>query len=120
MVEKVLIDFIIEAKNRGFKESEIRAPLLQKGWSKIQIQNAFDYVKERYSPKHKDRITIFLDHQVLQIIKKRAKRNLLSIEEQIENIVHKSALAGKKLKAPEQNIDDLLVSIFSRRRYSKK
>ncbi len=31
MVEKALVDFIIEAKRRGFTEAQIKAPLLSNG-----------------------------------------------------------------------------------------
>src|SRR3989344_6739191 len=109
-----LIKFIVEAKRRGFSSNEIVQPLLKRGWPEKQVNEAF---KEAVKSFSKEKISIYLDSEVLKIIKKRAKKNLLSVEEQIEDIVRRSCVNARKKKQTSENIDDLLLSIFSRRRY---
>jgi hypothetical protein len=66
-------------------------------------------------------ITINLDDDVFSIIKKRAKSNLLSTKEQVEDIVRRSAVSYKN-KDTRKAIkpDDKLVSIFSRHKTGRK
>ena len=67
-------------------------------------------------------ITISLDDEVKNIIEKRAKKNLLSLKEQIEEIIRQSAIRTKTgSNTGSVKIDDKLVGIFSRiKRGSKK
>ena len=70
-------------------------------------------------------ITISIDDEVKAILSKRAKKNLLTLREQIEDILRKSAVRTKSgTTQSEPKIDDRLVSIFSRakrkRRKAKK
>ena len=109
---KDLIKFVKEARIRGFSDSEIKDPLLKQGWPEEEIEKALSAVKKR----GKVTITINIDEEVLKVISKRAKRNLLSTEEQVEDIIRRSAVTARgKILAPEK-IDDLLVSVFSRRK----
>ena len=63
------------------------------------------------------KITISLDDDELKILKKRAKKNLLSLKEQIEDIVRRSCIRSKQGKGYKAlKIDDKLVVIFSRDR----
>ena len=64
-------------------------------------------------------ITINISDSVLRKLKTRAKRNLLSIREQIENIVRRSMVNYKKGRTPFK-IDDKLVGIFSREKRERK
>ena len=65
------------------------------------------------------KITIEFDEKVLKKLKARAGKNLLSVREQIEDIVRRSTVnfgsAVRRIK-----IDDRLVSIFSRQRSGRK
>ncbi len=117
MVNQDLVKFIKEAKKRGFSEREIREPLEKQGWSEAEIDNAFKVVLKQ---RGKYQVTITLDEGVLKVIERRAKHNLLSMEEQIEDIVRRSAVTTKVKKLGPEKIDDLLVSIFSRRRHTTK
>jgi len=66
-------------------------------------------------------ITISIDEDVKKIISKRAEKNLLTLREQIEDILRKSAVrtkSGKKYEAIK--IDDKLVSAFSREKRGRK
>lgn len=120
--DKNLIKFIKEARRRGFDDYEIREPLLKQGWPILEIEKAFDSLK-RKSRKHtsfENKVTIYLKNDLLKMIAKRAKRNLLTLPEQIEDILRRSTLSMKKNNLPKEKIDDLLVSIFSRQKRGKK
>ena len=115
MANQDLIRFIREARKRGFSDSEIREPLEKQGWSDREIDNAFKAVKLR------GRVTVHIniDEEVYKVIQKRAKHNLMSNQEQIEDIIRRSAVTTKGKVLHPEKIDDLLVSIFSRRKYKK-
>lgn len=67
------------------------------------------------------KLTIHIDEDVKKIISKRAKANLLTLREQIEDILRKSAVRTKKSgKYAYIKIDDRLVSVFSRERRGRK
>jgi hypothetical protein len=67
------------------------------------------------------KITISLDDDELKILKKRAKKNLLSLKEQIEDIVRRSCIRSKQSKGYKSiKIDDKLVGIFSRDRRGRR
>ena len=60
-------------------------------------------------------ITIDIDEEVHKIISKRAKKNLMTLREQIEDILRKSAVSTKNnVGNTLDKIDDTLVSVFSR------
>ncbi len=118
-----LVKFIREAKKRGFDDYQIRNPLLKEGWGLDEIEAAF-YVLRPGKPvkyKFKNKVEIYLDNDLLKMIEKRAKRNMLTLPEQIEDILRRSCLSLKQkpLGKPEK-IDDLLVSLFSRRNHKKR
>jgi len=60
------------------------------------------------------KITIELDDEEVKILNKRANENLLSLKEQIEDIIRRSCITFTKNKTPKFKIDDRLVGIFSR------
>jgi|SRR3989344_5903243 len=112
-IDPDLIKYIVEARKRGFSDNEIKAPLYEKGWLKKDVEKAFNSLKE----ENRVNVEITLPESIVKIIEKRAKKNMLSLEEQIEDIVRRSAVnaKNKRFPAPEK-IDDLLISIFSRRK----
>jgi len=109
-----LVKFIKEARKRGFDDFEIKAPLLEKGWNIDEIEKAFSILKPRY--KFKNKICLYIDSDVLKIIDKRAKKNFFTISEQIDDILRRSCISSKQKKPKEEKLDDLLVSLFSRKR----
>ena len=112
-IDPDLIKYIIEARKRGFSDNDIKTPLYEKGWLKEDVEKAFNSLKK----ENRINIEITLPENIVKIVEKRAKKNMLSLEEQIEDIVRRSAVnaLNKKAVGPE-NIDDLLISIFSRRK----
>ena len=61
-------------------------------------------------------ITIDLDEDVKKIIGKRAKKNLMTLREQIEDILRKSAVRTKSGTTTSFKVDDRLVGMFSRQK----
>ena len=117
MITPELLKFVEEARKRGFNDSEIAKPLIKEGWKKEDVKEALRSVP---SYKYKEKVTVYLDANVMKIVEQRAKKNFLTVEEQIEDIVRRSSINLRKMSKPPENIDDLFVSIFSRRKYSKK
>ncbi|MBS3065599.1 hypothetical protein J4229_00955 [Candidatus Pacearchaeota archaeon] len=119
---KELIRFIKEARRRGFDDYEIRVPLIKEGWNSEDVEKAFDSMK-RKQPTHynfKDKVTIYLSNDLYKLLEKRAKKNMLTLPEQIEDILRRSTLSLRKGKLRNEKIDDLLVSLFSRQKRVKK
>jgi len=66
-------------------------------------------------------ITIYIDEDVKKIISKRAKTNLFTLREQIEDILRTSAVRTKSSKKYMAiKVDDKLVAVFSRERRGRK
>ncbi|MEK6843945.1 MAG: ribbon-helix-helix protein, CopG family [Nanoarchaeota archaeon] len=61
----------------------------------------------------KKSVTIELDDKVIARLQKRAKKNMLSLREMIEDIVRRSA--ASKTVTVSGDADDALVGIFSRK-----
>src|SRR3989304_8004588 len=116
-----LIKFIKEARKRGFDDYQIREPLLKQGWLLSDVESAFNALK-RKAREHisfKNKVTIYLSNDLLKMIEKRAKKNMLTLPEQIEDTLRRSTLSLKHKPSVSGKIDDLLVSIFSRQKKGK-
>ena len=66
------------------------------------------------------KLTISLDDEEIKILTKRAKKNLLSLKEQIEDIIRRSCVNYSKGTYKPIKIDDKLVAIFSRDNRGRK
>jgi len=66
------------------------------------------------------KITISLDDNEVKILKKRAKKNLMTLREQVEDIVRRSCVRSKSTNYSSVKPDDKLVAIFSRSRKGRK
>jgi hypothetical protein len=117
MVNKELVKFIKEARKRGFDDYQIKEPLLKHGWNVDEIEQAFCSLKPKY--KFKNKISIFLDSEILKIIDKRAKKNMFTISEQIEDILRRSCIRGKTSQTTNEKLDDMFISLFSRKSSKK-
>lgn len=115
-INKDLIRFIKEARKRGFDDYDIRTPLIKQGWPKDEIGSAFGSLKEKSFSGAKIQLKINLDKRVYKILDIRARKNLLSVEEQVEDIVRRSASLSQSKKPKSEKLDDLLVGIFSRKK----
>jgi hypothetical protein len=113
MVNAKLTEFIVEARKRGFDDYEIRKPLIANGWPPGEIEAAFISLKPK--PEHKHQLCFYLDSEVLKKLEKRAKRNMFTLEEQVADIIRRS-VANAKHAQPKEKLDDMLVTLFSRKR----
>jgi len=66
------------------------------------------------------RLTINLDDEEVKILEKRAKKNILTLPEQVEDIIRRSCINSKKTTSRPAKIDDPLVAIFSRQKTGRK
>jgi len=67
------------------------------------------------------KVTINIDENEKKILDKRAKKNLLSLREQVEDIIRRSCVRGTSSSSSQRvDADDRLVHIFSREMRGKK
>lgn len=66
------------------------------------------------------RVSIHIDPDEEKVLIKRAKKNLFSLREQIEDIIRRSCVTYKGGGPKKIKVDDKLVAIFSREKRGKK
>ena len=110
---KELLSFIKEARKRGFSDLQIRRALMDKGWNIDLIESTFQKLNPKF--KLKNQICIFLSSELIQKLETRARKNMFTLSEQIEDILRRSSMSGKKTPA-EEKLDDTLVALFSRKK----
>ena len=113
MANAALVKFIKEARRRGFDDYQIKEPLLTRGWPLVEVEKAFASLTPKY--KFKNKVSVFLDSDILKLLEKRAKKNMFTLSEQIEDILRRSCLNTKKVHKEEEKLDDMFVKIFSRK-----
>jgi hypothetical protein len=114
-----LIDFIKESRQKGYGDLDIRKALLNYGWPTNVVESAFSYLAPKYA--NKNQVCLFLSDELMAILEKRAKKNMFTISEQIEDILRRSTINQTKKKSPyDEKLDDTLVSLFSRKRTGPK
>jgi len=119
MANSELIKFIKEARRRGFGDNDIRNALLDHRWPLIEVEKAFS----SFVPKEvrKNQIMLFLEKDLIELLEKRAKKNMFTLPEQIEDILRRSVLSQKNKKSVyDEKLDDKLVGLFSRKRTGPK
>jgi hypothetical protein len=116
MANKKLVEYIREARKRGFDDFQIRDPLVKGGWPPSDVEEAFAFLKPKTETKYKKEITIYLDSELLKRIEKRADKNMFSVPEQIEDILRRSTLNMRKKTPQEEKLDDKFITFFSRKR----
>ena len=125
-----VVNFIIECRKRGFEDYEIRIELVEHGWPLNEVQAAFEEVKNEEEKKlkkkvvrenktvyvYKNSMTVHLSEEVFKLIEKRARKNILTSEEQVEDIIRRSCVNTKKSSAEAADkVDDLFLKLFSRK-----
>jgi len=134
MPNQKIVEFIVECRKRGFDDWQIKEPLLRHGWPQDVVSEAFLFLAEKQKkkdsketkesknkPKIKNAITVYLDDDLVKIIDKRAKKNMMNFNEQVEDILRRSCLSMKKQKSVfDKNLDDKFIGLFSRRNTGRK
>lgn len=119
MANKEVIKFIKESRRRGFGDGDIRKALINHGWPVVEVEKAFVSLFQKYT--NKNQITLFLSDELVSLVEKRAKKNLLTIPEQIEDILRRSTINQSNKKSPyDSKLDDKLIGLFSRKRTGPK
>lgn len=111
MANPDLIRFILEARKRGFTDLKITESLLSNGWPMHEVDLGYEFIRDHHFKKG---ITIWLDKDIINLLEKRAKRNMLTLPEQIEDIVRRSIVNNKPTQNKEK-LDDMLIGLFSRK-----
>jgi hypothetical protein len=111
-MNKQLLDFVKEARKRGYSDLQIRKVIEEKGWPSGETDKVFEHLNPKF--KLKNQICIFLSSELIRKIEKRAKENMFTTSEQIEDILRRSCLTKKTIK--EEKLDDTLVALFSRKK----
>jgi hypothetical protein len=125
---KRFVEYIIECRKRGFDDFIIRKSLIKKGWPQQEISKAFYTLdggekarEEIIETEFGQSVTIFLEAELLKWLEKRAKKNMLALPEQIEDILRRSTINQKGKKSPyDAKLDDSLVGVFSRKNTGQK
>jgi len=65
-------------------------------------------------------ISVFIDDEEKKILEKRAKKNLMTLKEQAEDILRRSCVAAKNKTKSNDKCDDKLVRIFSKQNRGRK
>jgi hypothetical protein len=116
MPNKILIKFIKQSRKKGFSDHEIRQEMLKKNYPVQEIEKSFLSLEPK--PKYKNQITLFLSNDIINKLQKRAKKNLFTLSEQIEDILRRSCI--NKTSSSTEKIDDKLLLAFSRPQRKKK
>lgn len=117
MADKTILNFITEARKRGFSDMQIRKALEEKNWPGNLIEKSFEELQPKF--KLKNQICIFLSNETLENLEKRSKKNMLTVSEQIEDIIRRSCIS-RKSAVQQGKVDDLLLACFSRGKKRKK
>tara|TARA_Y100000310_G_scaffold342094_1_gene443752 strand:- start:2059 stop:2259 length:201 start_codon:yes stop_codon:yes gene_type:complete len=64
----------------------------------------------------KSAITVEIDDKIREQLKKRAKKEVLSLKELIVDILRRSVVSYKKSKGSEDKVDDKILTFFSRKK----
>lgn len=118
MPTKEILNFVKEARKRGFDDYQIKEALLKHKWPLNEIENCFISLNPKI--KFKNKVCLYLDSDVLKALEKRANKNMFTISEQIEDILRRSVINSKKVKKEDDKLDDMLVGLFSRKNTGKK
>lgn len=115
MVNKKLVDFIKESRRRNFGDGDIRRALVEHGWPVSEVESAFNFLVPKYV--NKNQVTLFLSDELMSILEKRAKKNMFTVSEQIEDILRRSTINQSNKKSPyDSKLDDTLIGLFSRKK----
>jgi hypothetical protein len=119
MANQKLIDFIKEARRRHFGDLDIKSALLNHKWPLEEVEKAFACLAIKY--ERKNQVTLFLSTEIMDALEKRAKKNMFTVSEQIQDILRRSTVnQSNKKSIYDEKLDDTLVSVFSRKRTGRK
>ena len=121
-----LVHYILKARRVGYSDSKIKGLLINHGWPSNLVQEGFldierqgKKIKTRQIIKGKVKTFVYLDRSVIKSLESRAKKNLFTLNEQIEDILRRSVVGQRRGTSNYDKVDDKLIGIFSRKRTKK-
>jgi len=117
-IQSVLKKFIKASRKKGYSDWEIKKIILNKGYPNQEIEKAFISLEPK--KKYKNQICLFLGSDVINTLEKRAKKNMFTLSEQVEDIIRRSCISSKTSGTSAFKTDDKLIEIFSRQKKGRK
>ncbi len=114
MVNKRVVQFIKESREKGYEDFQLRDILAKNKWPQDEIESAFETLKPKF--KFKNKVEIFLSNEILNKLQKRADKNMFTITEQIEDILRRSISSQKTNTIKPEKLDDKFILYFSRKK----
>jgi hypothetical protein len=68
----------------------------------------------------KTKVTLLLDEDVAEALERRAKKNLFTLQEQIDDILRRSIISSKKKPESMGKVEDKFLEYFSRHASGRK
>jgi len=65
-------------------------------------------------------LTIEIDNEILKLLERRAKRNMMSVSELISDIIRRSTVFYRRMPRGTPKLEDKLIGIFSRERRGRR
>ena len=113
MANKKLVQFIKEARAKGYEDFQLRQILLKNKWPQNVVDTAFDSLKPKF--KFKNRVELFISNEVLNKLQHRANKNMFTMSEQIEDILRRSTINQKPSSTNSEKLEDNFIKFFSRK-----
>ncbi len=121
-----LVSFIIKARRAGYSDALITKLLISNNWPKDLVKEGFldidkqsNKIKTKQAVGGKVKTFAYLDKNVIKSLEARAKKNLFTLNEQIEDILRRSVVGQKKGSNFYDKVDDPFIGIFSRKATKK-
>jgi hypothetical protein len=111
-MNKKLLSFIKNARKKGYSDLQIRNALVYHGWPVESIEEIFSFLNPKF--RLKNQVCIFLTHELIRKLEKRANKNMFTLSEQVEDILRRSCINTQSTK--QEKLDDTLVALFSRKK----
>ena len=117
-IQSTLKKFIKTCRAKGYSDFEIKKAIIEKSYPLREVEKAFFSLAPK--KQFKNQVCLFLGNDLLDVLEKRAKKNLMTLSEQIEDILRRSCVNQMNKTSKPKILDDKLVSIFSREKRKKK
>lgn len=130
-----LLKYIRECQALGYDDWQIREELMKNGWQIEDVAEAFLQIRYEENQKlkkkvrtprgkvvehYKNTISVHLDSEVYNLIEKRAKKNMFTVEEQAADILRRSTINQKNQKSiADEKLEDKFIKLFSRKNVGK-
>ena len=116
-IQSTLKKFIKNCRSKGYSDFEIKKAILNKGYPLKEIEKAFFSLEPKH--QYKNQVCLFLGNDLLKVLEKRARKKMMTLSEQIEDVLRRSCVNQINKTPKPKVLDDMLVGIFSRGKRKK-